>query len=496
MLFGHPSVQEACKLKSILSDFSDAFGACINKSKSQFFFFHTPPITQASIARILGFSIASLPSKYLGAPMIASALKHSSCKILLEKLEACISSWTFRALNMASHLVLIKEIRQSVPPYLFTVMATAKWVLKAIKNVQRNFLWGNTKQKGKWALVKWETVCHPKSSGGTRLQDPEHSNEVMGARIWWGWLSNPYTPWEILWIAKNGDNARFREDSWQQRPKLKDLLTPHQLQDWVEQPTIKVNQLWEEDHNQGYRQWLCSNLILGQSTQSIKDSLDTKLSNMKIHQSDKKYIIRWGYETRGTFTSREAYHIILRDHTIKAMLWHKVWEPPNQPKISTFLWLLCQNRTLTWDNLRKWSFHEPSICPNCKQAEETKEHLLNSCLLATLFWEKVSFRCQRDGRNKENSTSSIHSWAPHPYKSKILNTLWKLIPGFLMWTIWKERNSRIIKDHSSPTEVLWINICQNIRETLMLQTWLDDDFPSTPQEQNIWLNRNLQWNHE
>lgn len=65
-----------------------------------------------------------------------------------------------------------------------------------------------------------------------------------------------------------------------------------------------------------------------------------------------------------------------------------------------------------------------------------------------------------------------------------------------MWTIWKERNSRIIKDHSSPIEVLWINICQNIRETLMLQTWLDDDFPSTPQEQNIWLNWNLQWNHE
>eukprot|EP00253_Pinus_taeda_P013477 PITA_13477 len=148
---------------------ADASSACINKSKSQVFFFHTPPITQASIARILGFSIASLPSKYLGAPMTASALKHSSWKILLEKLEAHISSWTFRALNMASRLVLIKAVLQSMPLYLFTVLAAPKWVLKAIKNLQQDFLWGNTKQKIKSALVKWETVCHPKSSGGTRL---------------------------------------------------------------------------------------------------------------------------------------------------------------------------------------------------------------------------------------------------------------------------------------------------------------------------------------
>jgi len=153
------------------------------KSKSQVFFFHTPPITQASIARILGFSITSLPSKYMGVPIIASALKHSSLKILLEKLEACISSWTFRALNMVSCLVLIKAVLQSLPLYLFTVLATPKWVLKAIKNLQRDFLWGNMKQKRKWPLIKWETACHLKSSGGTGLQDPQHSNEVMGACI-------------------------------------------------------------------------------------------------------------------------------------------------------------------------------------------------------------------------------------------------------------------------------------------------------------------------
>lgn len=34
MLSGHPSVEEAFKLNSILTDFSSTFGACINKAKS------------------------------------------------------------------------------------------------------------------------------------------------------------------------------------------------------------------------------------------------------------------------------------------------------------------------------------------------------------------------------------------------------------------------------------------------------------------------------
>lgn len=110
MLFGHPFIQEARLFKAILSTFYDASGALINRVKSQFFFFNTPVTTQKSISRILGFSIASLPSKYLGAPVIASDLKHASWKDLLEKLEARIFLWTHRTLNMASRVVLIKAI--------------------------------------------------------------------------------------------------------------------------------------------------------------------------------------------------------------------------------------------------------------------------------------------------------------------------------------------------------------------------------------------------
>lgn len=63
MLFGHPSIQEARLFKTLLVNFSEALGALINRVKSQIFLFKTPAPTQRAIAHILGFTIASLPSK-------------------------------------------------------------------------------------------------------------------------------------------------------------------------------------------------------------------------------------------------------------------------------------------------------------------------------------------------------------------------------------------------------------------------------------------------
>lgn len=150
-------------------------------------------------------------------------------------------------------------------------------------------------------------------------------------------------------------------------------------------------------------------------------------------------------------------------------MWTTIWAPNLWPKVSTFLWLLCQNKILTWDNLQKRNFHGPSICPNCNQEEETTLQLMNTCPLAHKLWEKVSFRCQGDSRIKEDIPTIVRNWVRNPYKSKILNSLWNLIPGLLMCTIWKERNKRIFKNQSTPMDIIWNTVCQNLTETLLLQ---------------------------
>eukprot|EP00253_Pinus_taeda_P031999 PITA_31999 len=354
MLYGHPFVQEARKLKSLLNNFLAASGASINQAKSQIFFFHTPAATQASIARILGFQIAALPSNYPGAPLTDVALKHSSWNLLLEKLEARLSSWTHKSLNMPSRLVLIKSILQSMSLYLFSILAAPKWVLKEIKKLQRSFLWGNSEQKRKWALVKWEKVCLPKHFGGTGLRDPHHSNAVMGARIWWNWLTAPNTPWATLWTAKYANNRPVEDlirltdiDSWQQQHRLLDLINPHQIPNWEAYRFDKINQYWKPTLTHGFRQWVNPDHIIRNGLEPNQQILGKELSNRKIRYSEKKDVLRWGYEAKGMFTTHEAYNIIIKESALKDPLWTAIWAPNLWPKVSTFLSLLCQNKILT-----------------------------------------------------------------------------------------------------------------------------------------------------
>lgn len=191
ILFGHPSVQGARTFKEILYTFSEASGTTINTSKSQFFLFNTPIPAQRIISRIIGFSQAKLPSQYLGAPLIDSTIKHASSHQLIEKMEIRLFSWPYRTLNMETTLVLIKVVLQSIPLYLFLVLAPPKCVLKIIYNFQCNFLWGSTGQNKKWALVNWDKVYKPKKQGGLSLRDPQQRNIFMGARIWWQWVYCP-----------------------------------------------------------------------------------------------------------------------------------------------------------------------------------------------------------------------------------------------------------------------------------------------------------------
>ena len=101
LLMGHPCVQESKTFKRIISTFSKASSMTINQEKLEIFFFNTPLPTQCNISHILNFKIATVPSKYLGAPLIDSGLKHSSLKELLTKLELRMCQWTFRTLNLA-----------------------------------------------------------------------------------------------------------------------------------------------------------------------------------------------------------------------------------------------------------------------------------------------------------------------------------------------------------------------------------------------------------
>lgn len=86
---------------------------------------------QLNILRILGFSKSSLPSNYLGVPLVENYLKFITWEDLLNSLE-----------------------KRLIPIYFFLALASSKDILNTIHTIQQCFLWQGVKEGKKWALVK------------------------------------------------------------------------------------------------------------------------------------------------------------------------------------------------------------------------------------------------------------------------------------------------------------------------------------------------------
>jgi hypothetical protein len=77
---------------------------------------------------------------------------------------------------------------------------------------------------------------------------------------------------------------------------------------------------------------------------------------------------------------------------------------------------------------------------------------------------------------------TIAEWRDQAFHSPLLNRIWQLLPGFILWQIWKERNRRVFRNLSQPWQSCWHQCRNHILETISLQQWTDDTGGSTPSE--------------
>ena len=130
-------------------------------------------------------------------------------------------------------------------------------------------------------------------------------------------------------------------------------------------------------------------------------------------------------------------------------------------------------------------FNGPSRCSLCMNHHETIDHLLDACPFTSQLWDLVAGDFRRTNRVKGNITETLKKWTDYPFESNILNQLWNFTPGFVLWSTWKERNSRIFKNTSSSPLVLWKDILKNLHETLYSKGWSSTDLPTSHQERRI-----------
>ena len=182
--------------------------------------------------------------------------------------------------------------------------------------------------------------------------------------------------------------------------------------------------------------------------------------------------IRWGYRTMRQFNVKEATDLASGSTSLPTeKRWCKLWGLGQWPKITLFLWLLMRGHILTWENLRRRGMLGPSVCVMCLKAEETTGHLLQGCEWAKEVWNKSGTLLGNHSLEEPPIQHLVESWPEKEFQNSILNRIWELLPSFVVWETWKERNSRIFEGRTRKPEEAWTLIYTHMKETLGLRKW-------------------------
>ena len=77
------------------------------------------------------------------------------------------------------------------------------------------------------------------------------------------------------------------------------------------------------------------------------------------------------------------------------------------------------------------------------------------------------------------------TWTSKVFKNGILHRIWEVLPGFVVWEIWKERNNRIFEGWKRKPEDIWKLIKTHTMEILGLTKWGDNDIQANGEEKAI-----------
>jgi hypothetical protein len=119
------------------------------------------------------------------------------------------------------------------------------------------------------------------------------------------------------------------------------------------------------------------------------------------------------------------------------------------------------------------------------------EHLFNQCHYSETIWDLGTQIMHRSNRNRTNIIGTIENWDSISYQNPILDRIWQLLPGFILWKIWKERNKRIFRSNASPPTSTWERIMNLIWETIKSGQWSHEDLKCSMGERHILQNWQL-----
>ena len=217
-----------------LNKFERFSGLQVNMQKSAIFLSGVSGEVKNDILNITGFSMGSLPMKYLGVPLISKRLFHCDCQPLIDKILTRIQAWTSRSLSFAGRLQLLGSVLYNIQMYWCSMFIIPKYTLAKIEQLFSSFLWSGKVGNARRAKIRWESVCLPKEEGGLGLRRVKDANDASVMKhiwnlfyrkdsLWVAWVQRLYLRQGSVWSAKFPSNCSW---SWRKLLQLRDRVRP------------------------------------------------------------------------------------------------------------------------------------------------------------------------------------------------------------------------------------------------------------------------------
>ena len=158
-------------LKNTILRYCSISGQSINFNKFDLF---CSPNIQESLALTLQVNLVQNPCKYLGINFKLRGRRVVDFQDHIDRVQTKLQGWKDKLLFQASRTTLIASILQAMPLYTFSYFKVPKTVCNKLDAITRAFWWGHNPRVRKLHLVKWITICQPKSMDGLGLKKFGH----------------------------------------------------------------------------------------------------------------------------------------------------------------------------------------------------------------------------------------------------------------------------------------------------------------------------------
>lgn len=125
--------------------------------------------------------------------------------------------------------------------------------------------------------------------------------------------------------------------------------------------------------------------------------------------------------------------------------WKLAWKWPGPQRIRTFLWLTLHGKLLTNTVRAQRHMTSITICEICHKDQETIDHILRHCQLASSCWSYiVPPRLQHSFY-----TCSFQDWLESNLTNQSGDLKWQVLFGSLCWRLWDARNRKLFNQEST-----------------------------------------------